>query len=223
MARYTAEEPRRRAERRTDRRRVQKSRRMVDPIQEIIRERERAREQRDPLADVCYLVTVASPERAEARALTLRDVGDRGVGVLINRTSPKWRQLSQAETATILIHWPSVRRQYRIWGAIAQMEPARIDAYWRRKVHGSKLLEHYYTEFHPQSAEVGSRDEFLAGIDALRRRYPDRDAVPRPPSLAGIYVVAREIEAWHGSEERLHERLRYRKTGTGWDAATLVP
>jgi pyridoxamine 5'-phosphate oxidase len=193
------------------------------PIDEILRERGRAREQGDALVDVCYLVTVASPERAEARALTLRDVGERGVGVLINRTSPKWRQLSATDTATILIHWPTVRRQYRIWGSVAPMDAARVEVYWRRKSHGSKLLEHYYTECQPQSAQVGSREEFLAGIEALRRRYPDRDATPQPASLAGIYVVPREIEAWHGSEERLHDRRRYRKIGTGWDEATLVP
>lgn len=196
---------------------------MTDPIREIVQERERARERGDPLTDVCYLVTVASAERAEARALTLRDVTERGIEVLISRTSPKWRQLSLTETATILVHWPSVRRQYRIWGTTAPLEAERIDAYWRRKAHGSKLLEHYYTEFQAQSGEVASREEFLTGIEALRRRYPDRDAVPRPASLAGIYVVPREIEVWHGSEERLHDRRRYRRSGTGWESVTLVP
>ena len=196
---------------------------MADPIEEIKAERERARERGDPLADVCYLVTVASPERAEARALTLRDITERGVGVLINRTSPKWRQLSQTETATVLIHWPSVRRQYRIWGGIAPMEADRVGAYWRRKGLGSKLLEHYYTEFHPQSGRIASRDEFLAGIESLRRRYPNPEAVPPPSSLLGIYVVPREIEAWHGSEERLHDRRLYRRSGTEWEGATLVP
>jgi pyridoxamine 5'-phosphate oxidase len=196
---------------------------MPDPIQEIIRDRDRARERDDPLVDVCYLATVASAGRAEARALTLRDVGDDGLGVLINRTSPKWRQLSETQTATILIHWPSVRRQYRIWGGVAPMEAERVEAYWRRKSHGSKLLELYYTEFQAQSARVASREEFLAGIEALRRRYPDREAVPRPASLAGIYVVAREIEVWHGSAERLHDRRRYLKSPRGWEAATLVP
>ena len=42
---------------------------MLDPIGEIRQERERARETGDPLTDVCYLVTVASTDRAEARAL----------------------------------------------------------------------------------------------------------------------------------------------------------
>jgi pyridoxamine 5'-phosphate oxidase len=196
---------------------------MVDPIQEIRQERERAREAGDPLSDVCYLVTVASIERAEARALTLRDITDMGVGVLINRTSPKWRQLSRTGAATILIHWPTVRRQYRIWGPIASMEPERVEAYWRRKSHGSKLLEHYYSEFLPQSERIASRQEFLAGIESLRHSFPDRDAVPLPRSLVGIYVVAREIETWHGSEERLHDRRLFQRSAADWSCAMLVP
>jgi len=39
---------------------------MLDPIGEIRQERERAREAGDPLTDVCYLITVASTDRAEA-------------------------------------------------------------------------------------------------------------------------------------------------------------
>jgi pyridoxamine 5'-phosphate oxidase len=195
----------------------------ADPIGEIVAERERARGLGDPLVDVCYLITVASAHRGDARALTLRDISDRGVGVLINRTSPKWRQLSQTGTATILIHWPSVRRQYRVWGAVAPMDRARVDAYWKRKSHGSKLLEYYYSEFQVQSGPVPSRDEFLAGIEALRRRYPDSEAMPAPATLVGIYVVPQEIETWHGSEERLHDRRVFRTSGTGWEASILVP
>jgi pyridoxamine 5'-phosphate oxidase len=196
---------------------------VIDPILEIKHERERARGAGDPLTDVCYLVTVASAERAEARALTLRDITERGVGVLINRTSPKWQQLSRTGTATVLIHWPSVRRQYRIWGGIASIEPELVDAYWRRKSHGSKLLERYYTEFVPQSAPIASREEFLAGIESLRGRYPDRDQIPPPQSMAGIYVVPREIETWHGSEERLHDRRLFHRSGAEWSCATIVP
>jgi pyridoxamine 5'-phosphate oxidase len=196
---------------------------MVDPVQEIRQERERAREAGDPLTDVCYLVTVASTDRAEARALTLRHITDQGFGLLINRTSPKWQQFSRTGTATLLIHWPSVRRQYRIWGYLAPMELERIDSYWTRKSYGSKLLELYYTAFWPQSHRVESRQEFLAGIEALRHRYPERDAVPLPQSLAGIYVAPREIEAWRGSEERLHDRRLFQKSDSDWASCTLVP
>jgi len=194
-----------------------------DPIREIVEDRERARARGDALVDVCYVVTAAAADRAEARAVTLRDVSDRGIGLLISRTSPKWRQLTATGTVMLLIHWPIVRRQYRIWGGTAPMEAECLDAYWRRKSHGSMLLEHYYTAFHPQSAPIASRDEFLTGIETLRQRYPDRALVPAPPSLAGLYVVPREIEIWHGSEERLHDRRVFRRTGSGWESTTLVP
>jgi pyridoxamine 5'-phosphate oxidase len=196
---------------------------MLSPIQEIVEARGRARAAADPLVDVCYLVTVAAPDRAEARALTLRDITDQGFGVLINRTSPKWRQLSASEAATLLIHWPTVRRQYRIWGRIAPMEESRVAVYWNRKSLGSKLLEHYYTAVAPQSHPVASRSEFLAGIEELQRRYPDRDAVPLPDSLAGLYISPREIEVWHGSAERLHDRRRFQRSEDGWTSSTLVP
>ena len=80
-----------------------------------------------------------------------------------------------------------------------------------------------YTEFFAQSERIASREEFLAGIESLRHRYPNRDAVPPPQSLAGIYVVPREIEPWHGSEERLHDRRLFQKSGANWNCATLVP
>jgi len=103
------------------------------------------------------------------------------------------------------------------------MEPEWIEAYWRHKGHGLKLLEHDYTEFRPQSERVASRQEFLAGIHSLRHRYPDDESVPPPPSLMGIYVVPLEIETWHGSEERLHDRRLFQRSGTEWECATLVP
>ncbi len=70
---------------------------------------------------------------------------------------------------------------------------------------------------------TASRQEFMAGIESLRHRYPDRDAVPSPQSLVGIYMVPREIEPWHGSEERLHDRRLFQKSGADWSCATLVP
>jgi pyridoxine/pyridoxamine 5'-phosphate oxidase len=90
-----------------------------DPIAMLIADRDRARVAGDPLVDVCYLATVAArpgaaPGRAEVRALSLRDITAEGVGILINRTSPKWRQLEASAHATLLIHWPLIGRQYRL-------------------------------------------------------------------------------------------------------------
>ena len=146
-----------------------------DPLGMLIAERERARAAGDPLVDVCYLATIVAPrgtapERAEMRALSLRDITHEGAGILINHTSPKWQQLEATRTATLLIHWPLIGRQYRLWGPIESMGESQTLRYWRQKRHASRLMEHYYTEFHPQSAPIASHAEFLDGIETLRRR-----------------------------------------------------
>ena len=203
-----------------------------NPIDMMRAERERARDADDPLVDVCYLATVARVDaagpaenvpRAEVRALSLRDIAHEGICILINRTSPKWRQLEPASGAALLIHWPRIGRQYRVNGPIAIMDDAQKLRYWRQKRHASRLMEHYYTEFHPQSAPIASHAEFLAGIDTLRDRWAEPNDVPLPDSLVGVLIAPAEIEVWHSSPDRLHYRRRFRKTASGWDVEVLVP
>jgi pyridoxamine 5'-phosphate oxidase len=203
-----------------------------DPIAMLVAERERARTAGDPLVDVCYLATVARPDvdraggaemRGEVRALLLRDITAAGVGILINRTSPKWEQLRAAAGATLLIHWPMIGRQYRLWGPTTLMDEEQKLRHWRHKRHASRLMEHYYSEFHRQSAAIASHADFLEGIEALRRRWPDPDQVPMPASLVGILIVPDEIEVWHSSPDRFHYRRRFRRSPPGWDVEVLVP
>jgi len=195
-----------------------------DPIREIRDMRDLARQAGEPLVDVCYLATVATEARADVRALSLRDITDEGFGILINRTSPKWAQLSRSGGATLLIHWPRVRRQYRVWGRPAPMDHERIARYWNQKSHGSRLLEMYYSVFHPQSQPIPSHADLMDGIVELTRRYPRSEDVPLPQTLAGVYLIAEEVETWHGSpEDRLHHRRRFQKTTSGWTVTTLVP
>ena len=65
----------------------------MDPVKEIVAERERARALSDPNANVCFLATVTPEDGATVRAISLRDIDHRGFGLLINELSPKWRQL----------------------------------------------------------------------------------------------------------------------------------
>jgi pyridoxamine 5'-phosphate oxidase len=196
----------------------------ADPLAAIRAARESARGLGDPYADVAFLLTVGGDGRPEGRALTLRDVTDRGPGLLINRTSPKWREIEVAGRAGLLIYWASVRRQYRVRGRVEPMEPDTVLRLWELKSHGARLLENSYGELHPQSHPVPSREVFLEGIKRLRRRWPVRDGVPQPETLAGIRVVPDEVEAWHGAgEDRLHDRRLYVRSEAGWTMTTLVP
>jgi pyridoxamine 5'-phosphate oxidase len=196
----------------------------MDPLSEITTEREGARQRGDPNVDVCYLATVTADGQPEVRAISLREISARGFELLLNVTSPKWRQLTANGRMSLLIHWSTVQRQYRIRGCIDPMAPERVAYYWGRKSYGSQLLEQYYDAVLPQSQPIPSRAELLQGMEALKQRYPEQEGIPIPNSLVGVYLIPQEIETWHGSpEDRLHDRRLYRRSEAGWSVQTLIP
>lgn len=194
-----------------------------DPIDEIVSARELAREKGDLLANVCFLATVTKEGGGTARALSLRDIDQRGFGVMVNGLSVKWAELESGRGFELLIYWPTVSRQFRIRGRLIPMDDEDRRRYWDRKTHGSKLLEHYYPTFEPQTTAVSSRDHLVSGIEELEKRYPDESNVPLPDSLIGVCVEPEQIETWHSGEGRLHDRHRYTRTADGWRDEVLVP
>jgi pyridoxamine 5'-phosphate oxidase len=195
-----------------------------DPVGEIVAARAEARRRKDVHVDVCFLATVGARGRPEARPVSLRDIDAGGFGMLLNTRSPKWRQIEASGQCSLAILWSSVERQYRVYGELRDMDPDRLRFWWERKVLGSRLLEHYYEAYRPQSAPVPSRPVFLEGIAELGRRWPDAAAVPPPNSLRGVCLWATEIDAWHGSPaDRLHDRRRFTRGADGWEVEILVP
>jgi len=195
----------------------------VDPISLLVADRERARAAGDPMTDLCVLATAGSPDGAPGvRPIVLRDTGPQGIGLLISQTSPKWAPLASGRCELLLL-WLTIRRQYRLRGAIAPMPEAVVERYWNQKVLDSRLLDLYYAAYGAQSTVVDSRERFLEGIAALRQQHPTPDSVPRPELLRGVYLVPDRIEAWRGSPDRLHDRRRFVREGSGWREDTLVP
>jgi pyridoxamine 5'-phosphate oxidase len=58
-------------------------------------------------------------------------------------------------------------------------------------------------------------------VAELAERFPGD--VPSPPFWGGYRVAPEAIEFWHHREDRLHDRLRYRRSGDGWVRERLAP
>jgi len=60
-------------------------------------------------------------------------------------------------------------------------------------------------------------------LNLLLERYQPTDDVPRPAHWGGFRVLPHSYEFWQGQENRLHDRLRYRRDGVGWIIERLAP
>ena len=73
----------------------------------------------------------------------------------------------------------------------------------------------------PQSAVVAGRAELEQRVADLRGRHGDDP--PRPESWGGYRLAPATWEFWQHREDRLHDRLRYRRDGTSWLVERLAP
>jgi pyridoxamine 5'-phosphate oxidase len=58
-------------------------------------------------------------------------------------------------------------------------------------------------------------------VASLAAKYPAD--VPLPADWGGYALRPRWIEFWENREDRLHDRLRYRRTRDGWRIERLSP
>ena len=75
-----------------------------------------------------------------------------------------------------------------------------------------------------QSNELNNRDELIKNIEEFKKKYNDRNKVPRPTHWSGWNLSPKSIEFWLDGENRIHERLKYTKYDNGkWIKSLLSP
>ena len=76
----------------------------------------------------------------------------------------------------------------------------------------------------PQSEVIESREGLERHFADLEASYAADEDVPRPPHWGGYLVAPTTVEFWQGRRNRLHDRLRYRRTDSGaWVVERLAP
>lgn len=152
------------------------------------------------------------------RTVLLKGV-DSGLVFFTNYESAKGDALGASPLAAASLTWTTLGRQVRALGPVAKTSAAESDAYFATRPRGSQLA----AWASPQSRPIPDRAALDDVVAALAARYPEGVPIPRPPHWGGYRLTPDEVEFWSRRDNRLHDRIRFRRNQGNWVADRLAP
>jgi len=191
-----------------------------DPIElfKIWMEEAKASEPNDPNA--LALATADKNAIPSVRMVLLKDFNREGFVFYTNLESQKGNELKENPSASMCFHWKSLLRQVRINGTLLKVADDVANEYYNSRTYNSRIG----AWASKQSTILKNRNDLISSIEEYKKKYNNKNNVPRPKHWSGWNLSPLSIEFWLDGESRIHERLKYIKNKNGnWNKFLLNP
>ena len=165
------------------------------------------------------LATTDGSGQPDVRVVLLKGLSSKGFVFYTNLNSPKSYDIKKNPKAAMCFHWKSLNRQIRILGNMKLVDNKEADNYFNSRPYGSKIG----AWASDQSKTLKKRSELIKKIEEFKKKYSEEKNVPRPDFWSGWCLNPLSIEFWLNKDNRIHERLRYKKNKDGWEKEILYP
>ena len=153
-----------------------------------------------------------------ARIVLLKEIDDSGFVFYTNYESRKGKDLKENPKAALTFFWDELRRQIRIEGRIEKISRETSKEYF-----SSRLSESQSGAWVSAQSTVIQNREFLENkFDELKEKFGNEE-IPLPDFWGGYRLIPNYFEFWQGRENRLHDRICYKKENDEWKIFRLAP
>ena len=166
------------------------------------------------------LATATAAGAPSVRMVLLKGSDTRGITFFTNLESRKAEELTANPRAAAVLHWwQPLDRQARVEGVVQALTEREAQAYFDTRPLASRLA----AWASPQSRPVDDRAELERLYAETEERFAGIADPPLPPHWGGYLLVPDALELWQNRPNRLHDRIRYERDGSGWRAYRLAP
>ena len=153
-----------------------------------------------------------------ARIVLLKEIDNSGFVFYTNYESRKGEDLKENPKAALTFFWGEPQRQVRIEGRIEIISKETSKKHFSSRPRESQIGAWVSA----QSSVIPNREFLENKFDELEEKFGNEE-IPLPDCWGGYRVIPNYFEFWQGRENRLHDRICYKKENDEWKIYRLSP